>query len=129
MNHPIQPLNLDDNKVVRFQANAIVQHLLDAGPFDMNHLAVGDFSNEDREQFAQLIGYSLSGFGELSYVSDETYNAADAMADGADERDARIKLLEDTLAEIRRGLRIAAPAAFSIHPSDLGPEPQNEEEA
>ncbi|HEY9661654.1 MAG TPA: hypothetical protein V6C65_24625, partial [Allocoleopsis sp.] len=31
-------------------------------------------------QFAQLIGYSLSGFGDLSYVSDETYAAASSMA-------------------------------------------------
>lgn len=35
-------------------------------------------ADEDREQFAQLIGYSLSGFADLSYVSNKTYNAADA---------------------------------------------------
>jgi hypothetical protein len=28
--------------------------------------------------FAQLIGYSLSGFGELPYVSEETFKAAAA---------------------------------------------------
>ena len=128
MRHPIQQLATDESGVLRFRANAIVRHLLDAGPFDMNDIAVGDFSNEDHEQFAQLIGYSLSGFGDLSYVSDETYNAADAMSAGADERDARITSLEETLAEIRRGLRISAPAAFRIHVEDLGPEPQNEEE-
>jgi hypothetical protein len=31
------------------------------------------FDREDWEQFAQLIGYSLDGFGELSYVSQETH--------------------------------------------------------
>ena len=35
------------------------------------------FSNEDREQFAQLIGYPFSGWGELSYVSDKTYELAE----------------------------------------------------
>ncbi|GMV06748.1 MAG: hypothetical protein AMXMBFR53_30230 [Gemmatimonadota bacterium] len=79
------------------------------------------FSVEDSEQFAQLIGYSLSGFGELSYVTDETYNAAAGMVDGADERDARIAALEETLATVRRGLHIAAPAVFRIHPDDLRP--------
>ena len=34
------------------------------------------FTAEDREQFAQLIGYSMSDFGELSYVTDRTYMAA-----------------------------------------------------
>lgn len=76
--HPIQPLIADSAGVVRFKANRIVRYLLDAGPFEMNHLARMSFSDEDREQFAQLIGYSLAGFGELSYVSDETYEKADA---------------------------------------------------
>ena len=75
--HPIQPLYKDDSGVVRFKENAIVSFLLDNGPFDMNALAVSQFSNEDREQFAQLIGYSLCGFGDLDYVSDETYERAE----------------------------------------------------
>jgi len=50
-----------------------VRFLLDMGPFDMNKLAIMDFSREDRIQFAQLIGYSQAGFGELSYVSDEEW--------------------------------------------------------
>lgn len=83
--HPIQPIEQDANGIMRFQKNEIVRFLLDAGPFDMNDLACMSFSNEDREQFAQLIGYSLSGFGELSYVSDATYDAACAMSKGKDE--------------------------------------------
>jgi hypothetical protein len=46
----------------------------------MNQLGYMNWSNEDREQFAQLIGYSLSGFSSLSYVSDETYQLATATA-------------------------------------------------
>ena len=119
--HPIQPLAKDEHGVLRFKANAIVRYLLDAGPFDMNHLAVGGFSDEDHEQFAQLIGYSLSGFSELSYVSNAVYDAAEKMADGADERDARIAALETTLPAVRAGLKDAASAAFRIHPDDLIP--------
>jgi hypothetical protein len=76
--HPLQPLVTHDQGIVRFKANEIIQFLLDAGPFDMNKLALLKFSDEDREQFAQLIGYSLSGFSELPYVSDKTYKAAAA---------------------------------------------------
>ncbi len=76
MKHPIQPLEKDSDNVLRFKRNAIVRFLLDAGPFDMNQLASRPFSQEDREQFAQLIGYSLGGFSELEYVSDETYDKA-----------------------------------------------------
>ena len=68
MTYPRQHTAPDEHGVTRFKANAIVQYLLDNGPFDMNHLAVQDFSDEDRCQFAQLIGYSESGYETLSYV-------------------------------------------------------------
>lgn len=76
MNNPMQPLEKDGHGVLRFKSNKIVRYLLDNGGIDMNHLAVQNFSDEDRQQFAQLIGYSLSGYGDLSYVSDEAYTAA-----------------------------------------------------
>ena len=74
--HPVQPLVNDPSGVVRFKANAIARYLLDNGGYDMNDLATLPVSDEDRAQFAQLIGYSLSGFGDLSYVSDEMYQRA-----------------------------------------------------
>ena len=75
--HPIQPIFKDRDGLLRFKQNAIVRFLLEDGPNDMNRLSIMPFSQEDREQFAQLIGYSLSGFSELSYVSDETYERAE----------------------------------------------------
>jgi len=72
--HPIQPVIVDDEGTYRFKPNAIVRFLLDAGPYDLNDLARMPFSQNDREQFAQLIGYSVSGFSELSYVSDEAWD-------------------------------------------------------
>lgn len=74
---PMQTLYQDEQGRARFRDNALVQHLLDKGGIDMNALAaLPDITNADREQFAQLIGYSLDGFGELGYVSDEAYYAA-----------------------------------------------------
>lgn len=78
MKHPIQPLEKDARGVLRFKQNAIVAFLIDHGGIDLNGLARMHFQDEDRVQLAQLIGYSLSGFSELSYVSDEDMEAAEA---------------------------------------------------
>ena len=66
--HPMQPVEIDDHGVARFKVNKIVRLLLDAGPLDLNKLACMNFSDEDRAQLAQLIGYSVSGYGDLSYA-------------------------------------------------------------
>jgi hypothetical protein len=78
--HPIQPLYRDLHGTIRFRQNDIVRFLLDQGPFDLNALATMPFTDADHEQLAMLIGYSLSGFGELSYVSNVTYERAEAAA-------------------------------------------------
>jgi hypothetical protein len=81
--NPLQPMELV-NGVMRFKRNKIVDDLLDfATPngFDMNRIVGrGDYSQTDLEQFAQLIGYSLCGFHELPYVSDETATEASIVA-------------------------------------------------
>lgn len=76
MKHPTQPLERDAHGALRFKRNEIVRYLLDQGGIDMNALAVLPFSPEDRQQFAQLIGYSLVGYGELSYVDKKAWNRA-----------------------------------------------------
>lgn len=67
--HPMQPFEMC-NGIVRFKRNVIVEFLLDNGGIDLNEIACRTFSQDDRVQFAQLIGYSLSGFHELNYVPD-----------------------------------------------------------
>ena len=74
--HPMQPLVKDQHGVVRFQANKIIQFLFDSGCLDLNQLATMEFCRADREQIAQLLGYSVGGFAELSYVRDATYERA-----------------------------------------------------
>ena len=74
--NPIQPLVLDEAGVLRFKENKIVRYLLDNGGLTLNDLATSSFSKDDQEQFAQLIGYSVSGWSTLSYVRDKTYNRA-----------------------------------------------------
>jgi hypothetical protein len=84
--HPMQPIVLDSHGVARFKANAIVRHLLDNGGIDLNRIAMLPFNQEDREQFAQLIGYSVSGFGDLGYADPATVAAADALVEIATSR-------------------------------------------
>ncbi len=67
--------------VIRFRENKVVSWLLENGGIDMNRIAIQGFDADDREQFAQLIGYSVSGFGDLSYASDEVYDTAAELAD------------------------------------------------
>jgi hypothetical protein len=78
--HPIQPIIVAEDGLLRFKKNAIVRFLLDAGGYDLNALGRMSFSDDDREQFAQLIGYSVSGFGELSYASKRRVDLADKRA-------------------------------------------------
>ncbi len=85
MSHPMQEVTLDEHGTARFRENRIVKFLLDWGPFDMNELG-NLFGNreefrEDEEQLAQLIGYSVSGFGDLPYASEDVINEADAQVE------------------------------------------------
>lgn len=128
MKNPIQPIVKDKLGVLRFKPNAIVEHLLkvarDAGVCDMNKLAFLDFSADDRQQFAQLVGYSLSGYSELGYVDSDAYDAAYKMAmTGATEEAARIAALTEELEAIREGLREPVARLFGKHPDDLRHEP------
>ena len=121
MKHPIQPIENKDG-VLRFKENAIVRHLLDYGQkhgCGLNELACMDFSNEDHMQLAQLIGYSLRGYGELGYVDDDNYGAAKNMAKGKSEAASRIRHLESELAVLRKHLRKPMARLFGLHPDDL----------
>ena len=119
MKQPLQPLYMAGT-VIRFHPNAVVQHLLDHGGLSLNDLAEVDLPREDMEQFAQLIGYSLSGFGDLSYVSDDTYEAARlSYQKECTEQEARIEYLESRLACVRKHFKELVPELFHIHPDDL----------
>jgi hypothetical protein len=76
--HPRQPIYLDDERVARFKPNAIVQHLFKSGQSDMKQIENQDFSDEDRRQFAQITGYSVSDYGLLPYgAKDENLYLSD----------------------------------------------------
>ena len=87
--HPRQPIAFAADGVVRFKENRIVSWMLEQGrlgkKFDLNTIVLqchsGHFNFADLVQLDQLIGYSTSGFGDLSYVPDSEIVACDAEAD------------------------------------------------
>ena len=103
---PMQPIVVDSIGHYRFKENHIVRRLLDAGGISLNDIATWNMSNGDKKQFAQLIGYSLSGYGELSYIKDEDYETAYQVATtGLDEEEVKLLVLERKLEEIRKKLK------------------------
>jgi len=85
LKHPIQPIGWDEtNKVVRFKANKIVRMLLDTHKLNLNDIAImnaqGQFNDDDYTQLMQLIGYSVSGYGDLSTSPEEIVKRADKIA-------------------------------------------------
>lgn len=114
---PQQPIYLDEDNVARFRANKIVEYIRKHYGVNLNdlHRAIPvDGAREDWEQFAQLIGYSVSGFGELSYVSDESYQTAirRLREPGKTEQEARIEHLQDVIEQVRDSLRDGVRALF-----------------
>lgn len=82
--HPMQQILHGPDNIIRFRKNQIVSDLLDHSSsrgMSLNDIARGRYSKEDHMQLAQLIGYSVSGYGDLSYVSPESLGAADRVAE------------------------------------------------
>ncbi len=75
--HPMQPVYYDKDRVLRFRRNNILYWLEKEGAIDLNTISRSSFrksadvSFEDEMQLAQLLGYSLSGYLDLSYVTEE----------------------------------------------------------
>lgn len=56
--------------ILRFRKNKVIEILLQGveSKGGMNYIGQLDVPDEDRAQFAQLIGYSVSGYQTLSYA-------------------------------------------------------------
>lgn len=119
--HPMQYKHTPKGDRERFVKNEVVAWLLDNAydkngqKIDMNTLAVQSFNVEDRRQFAQLIGYSVGGYGELSYVDNASY----AMAEAKNPEAMRISYHEALVKKMRNELRESMAELFDVHPDDL----------
>ena len=115
--HPLQPIVSVDG-VLRFKENALVRKLVvDAGGLSVINGI--EATREDREQLAMLIGSSLNGFSQLTYVTDETVDLACATGNDPDQLRSRIARLEGELTALRDGMRDAVARLYGIDPDVL----------
>lgn len=69
--HPMQPVVIGADGAIRFKQNKIINDMLEfcqGHGFGLNEMAIRDYEKDDRSQLMQLIGYSVSGYGSLSYA-------------------------------------------------------------
>lgn len=82
----MQPIVVTDDGVVRFHENRIVRWMLDElrrHGRDLNYIATAfdrDEHKDDYQHLMQLIGYSVSGYGDLSRRDHAVAEAADRIA-------------------------------------------------
>ena len=74
--NPMKPIGYDQNNIVRFKANSVIQWLCGEGKLDLNQMAIKQFPIEDQQQIAQLLGYSVCGYCDLSYATDKSKDEA-----------------------------------------------------
>lgn len=85
--NPMQPILLAGDGVVRFKENRIVSWMLDmlqSRGITLNDIAVTfdrtGKDQDDYQQLMQLIGYSVSGYGDLSSHDPDVLVVADQEA-------------------------------------------------
>ena len=87
--HRMQPVVMAPDGVMRFQSNEIIQWLFRSGKIDLNYISArvqdhgGDgpkFSKDDYAQLIQLMGYSVSGYGDCDCADQRTVAAANRRA-------------------------------------------------
>lgn len=126
MKHPIQPIITDPHGVERFKENKIVSALLDFGRdhgFGLNQIACLPFTVEDRRQLTQLIGYSVSGYGDLSYVTEadlEEVDQAEAARRGDAGSDSEVARLKAKVDALEKKLSAAREALSDRNTSRFG---------
>ena len=116
MKHPTQKI-IDG----RFVGNKIVKYLRDHSGINMTELRMLEFDTEDREQFVQLLGYSLSTYSELDYVTDTAYQKAIFLEEKPELKDAEAEMLviSTKLARARKLVAELTAELFRIHPDNL----------
>lgn len=121
MKHPIQKTKLDKAKVLRFVQNDVVQLMLallkerKIGLNELHEIGAG-ISQEDWDQFNQLIGYSVSGApidDAIKDIAEKQFNTKRTVLDLRAER------AENLLRSVRVALRNGLAELYEIHPDTL----------
>lgn len=81
--HPMQPVVIAEDGVARFKQNKIVRDLLELASkhgMDLNTICMRGYDRDDYAQLMELIGYSVSGCGDLSSARKKHVREADKIA-------------------------------------------------
>ena len=123
--HPMQPTYLDKNGVLRFRRNAVVEMMrkvLRGCNYSLNEIArdvnnpENGITEDDWNQFQQLIGYSVSA----APIPWEMKDAAEkAHAEGVSFSVALHENASEELKALRNEMRDAVSRLYGIHPDDL----------
>jgi len=89
--HPMQPIYLDESGSPRFQANGIIKRIVNEGMVSLSEINMWvhrypGITQDDVDQFWQLIGYSLEGYSELAGSDVISNDAADRAAKAAENQ-------------------------------------------
>lgn len=119
-----QPIYKDEDGNLRFKKNLIVEALLSFAEkkgVGLNELYNLSFPQKDWQQFAQLLGFSLSSYSSLPYVDETEYQTVLKLAKDANikYRDAKIAVLEERLNFVKENLKEVVSELFELHPDDL----------
>lgn len=121
--HPIQPVVVVDG-VTRFQSNPLIKYLLSNGGIHQDDLCIlyqteDGYTKDDYQQLMQLIGYSVCGYRDLHEADLLVYDTAQKMADGEDEKNARIAILQEEIDYLKSSLKEPIARLYNKHPDDL----------
>lgn len=115
---PLHNLHIDEQGTLRFKESKIVKYLLDNSEIVPTTIY---FPKEDWEQFSQLIGYSVSGWGGLPYVSDIAYEMVCTKQNSFNKKfeDVYAEQLETETMRLREILKSAMCGIFNLDGGSL----------
>lgn len=82
--HPMQPVVIAGDGCARFKENKIVRDLLELAikhGMDLNQICIKGYDPDDYAQLMELIGYSVSGYGDLDRSRRDHVRRADRDAE------------------------------------------------
>lgn len=82
--HPMQPVVIAADGCARFKENKIVRDLLELASkhgMDLNQICIKGYEPDDYAQLMELIGYSVSGYGDLDQSRRDHVRRADRDAE------------------------------------------------
>jgi len=89
--HPMQPIYLDESGSPRFQENGIIKRIVTERMVSLSEIPMWvarypGITQDDVDQFWQLIGYSLEGYAELAGSDVISEEAVDRAAKAAEDQ-------------------------------------------